>query len=239
MQIALCDNDKKILSTLDTCIHAYFSATAFHLKTDRFLCAETFLSSALDYEIVFMGVHLNGMSGVEAARILKPAWTGHIVFIDSGRESAIDAFDLDAAHYLLKPLTAKDIFEALDRCLARPGKPSRAILKVKSGSIMIPVPIDDITYIEVFNKVCVIHTTSRSIQTYTSLDALSRQLSQRLFIRAQRSYLVHMEFIDAFLYDSVLLKNGLTIGLARKKRAELKKQYQDYLQTSAMASRSF
>lgn len=223
---------------LQTYIAAYFARTDSVIHTCCFSCTESFASSDQYFHIVFMGIHPPKMDGIKTVqkymKIKCP-----VIFIADSPEYAINAFTVDAVHYLIKPLTQDCVFEALTRCLARLGSSSHEILKVKNGNITIPVPIDDINYIEVFNKVCVIHTVNRSVQTYTSLDALSRQLNSCLFIRAQRSYLVHMGFIAAFFYDYILLKNGLEIGLARKKRAELKKQYQNYLQTSATPSRVF
>lgn len=239
MQIALCNDDDAILQMLQSCIAAYFTRTNLIVHTCRFFHAEDFINSTRHFHIVFMGIYHSKTDGIEPLKNIKKKIKCPIVFVADTPKYAIDAFALDAAHYLIKPLTQEAVFQALDRCLARLGEPSREILKVKSSGITIPVPIADITYIEVFNKVCVIHTANRSVQTYTSLDALSRQLNSCLFIRAQRSYLVHMGFIGAFFYDYILLKNGVKVGLARKKRAELKKQYQDYLQTCAMASRSF
>ena len=87
----------------------------------------------------------------------------------------------------------------------------------------------NIIYIEVFNKISVIHTTGNTLQTYTSLDALFEALGPHMFMRAQRSYIVNMKFIDSFFYDHILLQNRLEIKLSRNNRSILKTQYQNFL----------
>ena len=65
-------------------------------------------------------------------------------------------------------------------------------------------------------------------RTYTSLDALFEQLDDA-FLRAQRSYVVNMRFVESFLFDRVILAGGTEIMLSRSNRTELKRQYQSFL----------
>lgn len=229
MYIALCDDDTTILQTLDACINMHFAAAASTLHIDCFSCAEDFLASGQTYDILFMDIFLQGMNGIAAARAAKRKKYSQIVFITSSREYAVEAFDINAAHYLIKPLTQTGISEALERCRHRMKKSSEKVLEIKSRNDIIPVPMKNIIYIEVFNKVSILHTVKNSIQTYSSLDALSEELDESLFIRAQRSYIVNMKFIESFYYDRIILQNGLEIKLSRNNRNTLKTQYQNYL----------
>ena len=69
---------------------------------------------------------------------------------------------------------------------------------------------------------------SLNISTYDPLQALNEKLDDR-FLQPHRSFIVSMPHIRAFYYDHLILDNDLEIMLSRKKRNELKKQYQDYL----------
>lgn len=172
---------------------------------------------------------MNGISGMEAARDAGLTGQSRFIFTTSSREHALEAFSLNAAHYLLKPLTKDAVREALRRCLPRPEENFPKLLEVKTGPGIVPVPIDNIIYIEVFNKICTIHTEKNSFQTYTSLDALSELLDGDSFMRAQRSYLVNMKYIESFYFDHIVLQGGKEIVLSRNNRAELKNQYQQFL----------
>ena len=61
--------------------------------------------------------------------------------------------------------------------------------------------MDNIVYIEVLNKICTVHTEKNNFQTYISLDALSELLDSTSFIRAQRSFIVNMKYIESFYFD--------------------------------------
>lgn len=89
--------------------------------------------------------------------------------------------------------------------------------------------MDNIVYIEVLNKICTVHTEKNSFQTYISLDALSELLDGTSFIRAQRSFIVNMKYIESFYFDHIVMQGGKEIVLSRSSRTELKNQYQQFL----------
>ena len=68
-----------------------------------------------------MDIYMNGISGIETARDAGLTGQTRFIFTTNSREHALEAFALNAAHYLLKPLTKEAVQEALRRCLPRPG----------------------------------------------------------------------------------------------------------------------
>lgn len=229
MYIALCDDDQTTLKELKTYVSAHFAATAYTVQIDFFSRVEDFLNCRQTYDIVFMDIYYDGMNGMDAVKYMQRTENCQIVFSTASREYAVEAFAVDAAHYLVKPLTQAKVSDALDRCLKRMNRISERILEIKTRNATIPIPMANIIYIEVFNKISVIHTTGNTLQTYTSLDALFEALGPHMFMRAQRSYIVNMKFIDSFFYDHILLQNGLEIKLSRNNRSILKTQYQNFL----------
>ena len=149
-----------------------------------------------------------------------------MIVISTSREFAIDAFQLKATHYLIKPLDRKDVFEALDRCMEHQRLSPQLQLHAASG--LISIPMASIIYLESFHKRTLIHTERETISTYDPLQALNEKLDDR-FLQPHRSFIVSMPHIRAFYYDHLILDNDLEIMLSRKKRNELKKQYQYYL----------
>ena len=228
MWIALCEDEADSCRTLSRLVRAYCEERELKIEIDTFSCGEDFLTSTREYDIVFMDVYLTGMSGVETVKRLRSAAHCQIVFTTSSREHAVEAFGLNAAHYLVKPLTAQAVAQAMERCLARLGKNPGKSLLVKTDRGTIPVLMEQIEYIEVRNKLCTIHTTKKDLLAYTSLDALFEQLDDS-FLRAQRSYVVNMSFIESISADRVVLRSGAEIPLSRNNRAELKMQYQKFL----------
>lgn len=176
-----------------------------------------------------MDIYLGGINGVEAARNISQTGRGRFIFTTASREHALEAFALNAVHYLLKPLTKNAVREALGRCLPKHEDEHPNFLEIKTRQGVVPIPMDNIVYIEVLNKICTVHTEKNSFQTYISLDALSELLDGTSFIRAQRSFIVNMKYIESFYFDHIVMQGGKEIVLSRSSRAELKNQYQQFL----------
>lgn len=228
MRLALCDDEAASRLELQALIQAFGKERKLEFDIELFSCGEDFLAAHHEYDIVFMDIYLSGISGIETVTRSDSPSRCQVVFTTASREHAVEAFGLDAAHYLVKPLTAESVADAMERCLRRLGQGLEKSLAVRTGQGTISVPMERITFIEVFDKLCTVHTDKNDFQTHTSLDALFEQLDDT-FLRVQRSYVINMSFVESFLFDRVILRNGTEIMLSRSNRAELKKQYQKFL----------
>jgi DNA-binding LytR/AlgR family response regulator len=168
-------------------------------------------------------------NGIEVVKKLRRFGYFPVVFITESTDYAVDAFAVNALHYLIKPVSEPAVEEALNRCLATLNLMHESILEVKTLHRTVPVAVRQITYIEVFNNVSVIHTDRTEFQTYTPLKDLFEILDKRLFMKPHRSYIVNMGYIQSFHFDHLVLDNGMKIGLSRKNRSDLKQQHQDFL----------
>lgn len=234
MRIALCDDDAASLDSLEKLVRAFCREQGLEAVIDRFGGGEEFLraeGAGDSYDIVFMDIYLNPgePTGMQLIHSLGDSHGTQVVFVTTSTDHALEAIGLNAAHYLVKPASGENVAEAMRRCLERSQyRPSR-MLDIKTGKGTVSIPAESIRYIEVFNKLSVLHTAKGEVKTRASLDSLSELLDEGRFMRAQRSYLVNMSFIDSISFDRLKLKNGAWIMLSRNNRAELKNQYQTFL----------
>ena len=227
MKIALCDDEQQELDRLKAFLELYQTTRGLKYSITSFLSGEALLDSPERFQIIFMDIYLDGILGTEAIRRLNG--DSQVVFITNSREHAIEAFGLGAAHYLLKPLEQSAVWEAMDRCLSRLGESGQPVLHIQNSQGNISIPAAQISYIEVYNKLCIIHTDQQQFQTYTPLNTLFEQLDNHRFLRPQRSFVVNMEYIASFLSNKIILKDGTEISLSRNNRIELKSCYQRFL----------
>ena len=232
MHIALCGAEGNALLALQTMVRNFCEKEGLDAAIDSFSSGKELLASVQPYDIVFIDVYLPDMDGMEAAKRAGASPRQQVVFTSASREHAVEAFRLNAAHYLTKPLSPRSVEEAMERCLTRLGRPPRKSLAIKTNQGTLPVPMEQIVFIEVLNKLCTIHTVKTEFRTYTSLDALFEQLNGS-FLRVQRSYVINMKYVESFLFDRVILRGGMEITLSRSNRTELKRQYQRFLFDSA------
>ena len=230
MIITVCDDDPAIHPLLTGYIQDYFHQNkpelANSLIINNYQSGEIFLKNP-HADILFLDIYMGSLSGIDMLKRLPAKYHPRfLIFITTSREFAVEAFEMNASHYLLKPFTSDNVFNALDRCHIR--DTFSPVMTLHAASGLITIPLSSIRYIEAFNKRTLIHTISDTFSTYDALSSLSEQLDDR-FMQPHRSFIVSMSHISAFYYDHLIMDDDLKISLSRKKRTELKGQYHQYL----------
>lgn len=229
IRIAICDDEPDIQDHLIREIEVYFDRQNISTDVVLFASGEDFLKSDASYDIVFMDIFLPGLSGIDTLNQYHTLEKSRLIFISNNRDFAFEAFELNAIHYLLKPLTRQAVFAALDRCLPTLLSAEENILELKTPHGNIPLPVKDIIYIDVLDKVSSVHTAKCDYTSYISLDALYQKLNSPDFLRVQRSFVVNMNFILSFFSDHVVLRGDIDVPLSRSNRSELKRQYEQFI----------
>lgn len=230
-EIAAVDDCGDDLEVLAEQIKVVCSEINIESRVYLFHSGEEFLTANRDhgFDITFMDICMNDMNGIETVKSALTGKSRRFIFTTTSTDYAVEAFALNAVHYLVKPTTNESVAEALKRCIQTVPEKSGKILNIKFGKFVIPVPTDEILFIEVTDKLCTVHTEKNQIDTHTSLGALYALLDSNIFIRPQQSYVVNMNYIDSFFFDHIVLRNGKEITLSRNGRAELKERYQSFL----------
>lgn len=217
LTIAICEDEKYILEELEKKVKKYIKRNQLDAVIQTYLSGEELLEKTDSFDIVLMDMKLPGISGLEAAKRLSKR--SCIIFITSYGEYALDAFNLDAVHYLLKPVTEEGLHSALDRAADRLKRGGGKVLTlVKAGNTKI-IPIQDILYCEVFNHQVCIHTAQDIFDYPGSLDMLDKELDERFF-RCHRSFIVNMSCVAGRENKMAVLSNGDRIFIARRKQSE-------------------
>ena len=155
-------------------------------------------------DIVLMDIQMPGMSGIELAGHLgrlEPAPA--VIFVTAFDEFALKAFEVHAIDYLLKPVRAARLSDALRRAAALSAKPQATAiaatandLGVRRAHFAIPergrltlVPVADVVYLKAELKYVTLRTRTREHVLEESLLSLEQELGER-FVRVHRNTLV-------------------------------------------------
>ena len=99
------------------------------------------------FNILLLDIYMAGMLGTEAARELQQLGdTGEIIFLTTSRDHAIEAFEVDAAQYLIKPYAEANIFAALDRVMQRINRERRVTVTLKTSEGITRIAIRDVVF---------------------------------------------------------------------------------------------
>lgn len=91
----------------------YVRSKGLHTGIRVFFSGEELVGESGEYDVLLLDLMLPGMDGVEVAR--RFGGRSRIIFVTAYKEYALDAFDVGAVHYLVKPVTKERLFLALDR----------------------------------------------------------------------------------------------------------------------------
>jgi len=188
-------------------------------------------------DVVFLDIRMPGLDGLELARVLSRfAEAPAVVFVTAHDDRAVDAFDLGAVDYLLKPLRAERLSESLRRVLA-----ARAV-PVEGGGAgpaagdgeVIPVELAGTTrmlarsavrWVEAHGDYARLHTADGSHLVRVPLAVLEERWADAGFVRIHRSYLVALRLISELRLTGsgqVVVVDGRELPVSRRHTRELK-----------------
>ncbi|MFH8841718.1 LytR/AlgR family response regulator transcription factor [Streptomyces sp. NPDC017868] len=158
-------------------------------------------------DVVFLDIHMPGLTGLDVARLLAGfARPPHIVFVTAHEGFALQAFDLKAVDYVLKPVRRERLAEAVRRvhelvhATAVPAASEQ--IPVELGGVTRFVPVDDIAYVEAHGDYARLHTDHGSHLVRIPISTLEERWAARGFVRIHRSHLVALGRIDELRLDA-------------------------------------
>ncbi len=154
----------------------------------------------LDVDAVFLDIQMPGLSGLDLAQVLRRFRTPPpVVFVTAHEEHAVDAFELRAVDYVLKPVREDRLAEAVRRVVEGAGRvaePGDEQIPVERGGVTRFVNRSDITYVEAHGDYARLHTATDAHLLRSPLSALEEEWGPAGFVRIHRSLLVSLAHID-------------------------------------------
>jgi DNA-binding LytR/AlgR family response regulator len=165
---------------------------------------------AADLDVVFCDIKMPGLDGIDLARVLsKFASRPQIVFVTAYDEHAVDAFDLEATDYVMKPVRAERLAEAVRRVVTV-GAPAALQSADETEDEVIPVELAGVTrfvqrstvrYVEAQGDYARLHTAQNSHLVRIPLSTLEERWRDAGFTRIHRSTLVALAHVDEMRVD--------------------------------------
>lgn len=217
LYIAVCDDNEADTAFTVSLIEKWKKEKMLPLQIESFLSAEAFLfayETDQKYDLLLLDIEMDGMSGVDLAKRLRGMGARlQLVFITGYMEYISEGYDVEALHYLMKPVTEIKLTEVLDRALERVRtREKELVLSISDG--MIKLPLYDIRYIEVSKNYVAVHA-GETFRVKRTLNELETELDDSFF-RVHRSYIVGLRFIKKITKTEVILKDGTEVPLSRK-----------------------
>jgi len=177
-------------------------------------------------DLIFLDIEMPEMTGIELTKNLSGKDT-IIIFTTSNKEYALEAFELNIADYILKPLTPARFLQAVSKAQAifDSRKENVEITKdeflfVRDSNITRRLKLDDIFYAEAMGDYVKFYTREKMFAIHGKMKTAEERLPKDHFIRVHRSYIVSVGKIDT-LQDGGIMINGKFIPVADAYRKAL------------------
>lgn len=228
MRIAVCDDDNYERGKIISGINAWDPTRSVEGFSDgkSFLCA---CAERPFYTIVFLDIYFPNENGINIAKQLKEiSPMTEIVFITTSLGHAVDAFSVNALHYLVKPISVEGIRECFERLSQKQG-PNNKTLPFRRQNTTVMILLDDIRSIQSKgHKVVVCTKDGKSEEFSETFASIESRLDDR-FLTLRRGFLVNMDSVSKMLPDAAVLADGEEILLSRRECAKIKEKFENYI----------
>lgn len=188
-----------------------------------------------DVDCVFLDIQMPGLTGLELAEVLSRfKEPPPIVFVTAHEAHAVDAFDLRAVDYVLKPVRAERLAEAVRR-VVEGGAAERAAtagtdlqIPVERGGVTRFVARSTVTHVEAQGDYARLHTSTGSHLVRVPLSTLEEEWADAGFVRIHRSVLVSTAHVTQVRMDAgrctVVVDEGTELVVSRRNTRELRER---------------
>jgi two-component system, LytTR family, response regulator len=180
-------------------------------------------------DVLFLDIEMPDMTGLELTRHLgnkKPI----IIFTTSKKGYAVDAFELNVADYVVKPVTTPRFLQAVERAreIYNSNKlevsiEEKEFVFIRDNGILKRLLIEDIHFLEAMGDYVKVFTQQKFHAIHATLKTVEEKLPSNKFLRVHRSYIVALNKIEK-IEEGVIVINNKPVPVADAYRSSLNKR---------------
>lgn len=225
LTIAICDDNENQIKDIRHMLNEWVEEKPFSLAIDEYSSAEGFLFKNLDKpcDLLMLDIEMGKISGMELAKRLRT--DGNmlpIIFITGYSDYMSDGYEVEALHYLLKPVDKQKLFAVLDRYIKRHSFTNNIAVKCEGKTIHILT--DTIMYCEAMGKKTHIHTKEQMFICETGIGNFVSSLGSE-FVLCHRSYIVNLRYTRSIGKAEITLDNGVNIPISRRLYKDINEKF--------------
>jgi len=229
INLAICDDEAVEIAYLSALANQWAAARQTALSIATYSGAENYIvAHASEPDILLLDIQMGDMDGMGLARQIRRSNEAmQIIFITGYVGYMADGYEVDALHYLIKPVDEAKLFAALDKAVERLQKNDATLLVMSAGGETVRVKLADIIYIEALAHYVHIQTKVGAIETRAKISEMEAQLGEG-FVRCHRSYIVGLRHVARIIKTDVVLDNGQIIPLSRRLYSDVNRTFIEF-----------
>lgn len=226
LTIAICDDNDDQIAELRRLLGEWSMDKPFALDIDEYVSGESFLFSYPDKpcSLLLLDIEMLRVSGLELAKRLRSQGDMlPIIFITGYSEYMSEGYDVEALHYLLKPVSREKLFCVLDRYVKKHTFENEIMLEC--GKRTMHISPDQIIYCEALGKktqVCL--SNGQLLECHMGIGGLKNKFGGE-FSYCHRSYIVNLRYVRSIGKAEVYLDGGKAVPLSRRLYREMNERF--------------
>ena len=219
MKIAVCDDEQAQRTLLEKYIAEWGQTAGVHVHIESFSGSEQFLFRWEDdqsFDLLVLDVEMGQMSGVELAKKLRREQASmQILFVTGFEQYMAQGYEVEALHYLLKPVQKEKLFAVLDKAMEKKPPEKKHIFHTKEGT-MISLPLSEVWYVEAEAHDCRLYTSEHSYVLPQGIGSMRQEFEKESdFQTCHRSYIVNMKHVSVIEQSELIMDNGVRLPVSR------------------------
>jgi len=172
-------------------------------------------------DIIFLDIQMPVLDGLSFLRTLKHP--SQIIFTTAYKEYAVDAFDLTACDYLLKPFSLERFIIAIDKAVDKLNTTKSTTIPrheipidhffIKAEGKIFKISYEELLYAEAKGNYTKVVTSNKTILSPISFSSFEKLLESNFFVRVHRSFIINKSKVESIEGNSILInKVEIPIG---------------------------
>lgn len=215
-KIAVCDDSAADTEYISALVKGWTEESCNIADIDTFPSSEAFLFHYADdksYDILLLDIEMGDINGVELAKEIRAVNSSvQIIFITGYNDYISEGYEVEALHYLLKPISREKLFPVLCRA-AEKMRHNEQVMLIESDGEMVRVPLCEIRFLEARQNYVTVHA-KREYTVRGTLGETEKELDRRFF-RTGRSFIVNLIYISRVTKTDIYLSDGSVVPLPR------------------------
>jgi DNA-binding LytR/AlgR family response regulator len=225
MKVIIVDDDITSCSSLEYLCAKILSIEVVGVYNDAISAIQFLKNNKVD--LILLDVEMPDFSGLDLVKTIPNL--PYIIFTTGQKEYAADAFEYDVVDFITKPITLPRLSKSIDKVMKLQKSESMSFKEsdfifIKSEGRFVKLNIDDVLYIETLGDYVVFNLADQKRHiVYSSLKAMDQKLSNPLFVKVHRSFIVNIsKIVDIEENNLVIESKVIPISRAHKQDLMLK-----------------
>lgn len=234
MNIAICDDNPKMVGQIENLLLSFFENVPNQFNYEAFLSGESLVehltNSASSFQIYLLDVEMKSLDGFDVARAIREKdQQAIIIFITSHVELMPEAFEVNAFHYLIKPVNEIKVKQVLTKALEQLTL-RKMILQFTIQKKVHTVYLGEVEYFESMKRKMIIHLKSgEEYEYYGTMKEVIDKVSPQLFTQIHNSFVINMDYVQVKSGETIVMQSGREIAITKKFHQNFQCAYRNYV----------